>query len=371
MPKIIFIAGTRPEAIKLAPVIKKFQEYNQILESLICSTGQHREMLKQAFLDFELSPDIDLALMSPGQSLAGLSSKLFQAVDDMLEREKPDWILVQGDTTTVMVASLCAFYKGIGVGHIEAGLRSFDRFHPFPEEINRKVTGLVADKHFPPTPGARENLIREGVPESAIKVTGNTVIDALLWMAGKVRLEKPLLPPPVERVLAEQKNYVLITGHRRESFGQGFENICLAIRELAHMFTQTAFIYPVHLNPNVQKPVLDILGDVPGVLLIEPQTYKPFVRLMDGCALILTDSGGIQEEAPSLGKPVLVMRDVTERPEGVEAGTSKLVGPNRDTIIREVTSLLTDDQAYAAMAQAQNPYGDGQASRRIFETMSN
>lgn len=369
--KIIFLAGTRPEAIKLSPVVKCFKENTNNNQSLLCSTGQHKEMLDQAFKDFEIEPDIDLAVMQPRQTLACLSSSLFLAIDNLMEQEQPDWIIVQGDTTSVMVASLCAFYRGIKVAHVEAGLRSFDRFHPFPEEINRRVAGLVADMHFPPTPGARDNLIREGTPEKSITVTGNTVIDALLWMVQKVRQEQPALPSQVEYILSRQKPYVLITGHRRESFGQGFENICLAIRDLAAAFPEVAFIYPVHLNPNVQKPVMDILGSVPGVLLVQPQTYKPFVRLMDGCKLILTDSGGIQEEAPSLGKPVLVMREVTERPEGVEAGTSKLVGANRENITGEVTKLLTNDQAYKAMARAQNPYGDGSASKRIYTVISN
>ncbi len=367
--KIIFLAGTRPEAIKMAPVVRHFRENAGDIEALLCSTGQHKEMISQAFQDFELVPDMDLAVMQPGQTLASLSSALFSAIDAMLDAEKPDWIMVQGDTTTVMVASLCAFYRGVKVGHVEAGLRSFDRFHPFPEEINRRIAGLVADHHFPPTHSDGQNLITEGVHQKAITVTGNTVIDALLWMVQKVRGEKPQLPSEVEGVLQQDKPFVLITGHRRESFGEGFLNICQAIRDLAQDFPDTAFIYPVHLNPNVQKPVLDILGQVPGVILTEPQAYKPFVRLMDNSTLILTDSGGIQEEAPSLGKPVLVMRDVTERPEGVRAGSSKLVGANRDNIYKEVSTLLTDSKSYEQMARVQNPYGDGRASERILEVM--
>ncbi len=367
--KIIFLAGTRPEAIKMAPVVRHFKEQGQGFQSLLCSTGQHKEMLAQAFLDFELTPDMDLAVMQPGQTLASLSAALFVAVDAMLEREKPDWIMVQGDTTTVMVASLCAFYRGVKVGHVEAGLRSHDRFHPFPEEINRRVAGLVADHHFPPTEGDRANLLREGTPDQSITVTGNTVIDALLWMAQKVRSQPPQLAPELEEVLGRGGRYVLITGHRRESFGDGFLNICQAIRDLALAFPDVAFIYPVHLNPNVQKPVLNILGDVPGVILTQPQTYKPFVRLMDNCNLILTDSGGIQEEAPSLGKPVLVMRDVTERPDGVTAGSSKLVGANRENIVKNVSALLEDQNAYDRMARVRNPYGDGLASERILQTM--
>ena len=368
--KIIFIAGTRPEAIKLAPVVRKFNAIPSKFQTILCSTGQHREMLNQAFQDFELTPDIDLDLMQPGQTLAELSARLFQALDKLLEQEQPHWIMVQGDTTTVMVASLCAFYRHIKVAHIEAGLRSFDSLHPFPEEINRRVTGLVADKHFAPTAGARDNLIREGVASESISVTGNTVTDALLWMVSKVRYEKPFLPSKVTMILEANKPYVLITGHRRESFGQGFENICLAIRDLAECYPEVSFIYPVHLNPKVQKPVQDILGSRTGIFLIEPQTYKPFVRLMDACTLILTDSGGIQEEGPSLGKPVLVMRNVTERPEGIEAGTSKLVGTNRENIVREVKLLLNDKQAYRQMARRENPYGDGRASDRIWEAMN-
>lgn len=371
MKKIIFLAGTRPEAIKLAPVIRFFREHaRDDMHVSLCSSGQHKEMLHQAFSDFELTPDIDLALMQPGQTLAGLSSKLFTAVDAMLEKETPDWLMLQGDTTTVMVASLCAFYRGIKVGHIEAGLRSFDRFHPFPEEINRRVTGLVADKHFAPTQGACDNLLREGVAAEDVLVTGNTVIDALLWMVRKIEKETaPLLPREVSGIISQQQPYILITGHRRESFGKGFEEICFAIRDLSVKFPWITFIYPVHLNPNVREPVMHILGDVPTVLLIEPQTYKPFVKLMHCSTLILTDSGGIQEEAPSLGKPVLVMRDVTERPEGVQAGTSKLVGTRRADIFREVSSLLTDDAAYKKMSMAHNPYGDGKASERIFNAL--
>ncbi len=369
MTKLIFLAGTRPEAIKLAPVVRYFREQAQTMETLLCASGQHREMLVQALRDFDLTPDLDLAVMQPGQTLAGLSASLFTAVDALLLQEQPEWIVLQGDTTTVMVAALAAFYRGVKVAHVEAGLRSHDRFRPFPEEINRRVAGLVADHHFPPTPAARDNLLREGVPAAAITVTGNTVIDALLWMVDQVRQTPPALPAEVEDILRQKRPYVLITGHRRESFGPGFQNICRAIRDLATAFPETTFIYPVHLNPNVQKPVLGILDHTPGVLLIEPQTYKPFIRLMDCCTLILTDSGGIQEEAPSLGKPVLVMREVTERPEGIHAGASKLVGANHDSIVKEVTTLLTNGNAYAQMAKVQNPYGDGAASARIYETI--
>ncbi len=369
MAKVVFIAGTRPEAIKIAPVVRYFREWAKEHQIVLCSSGQHKEMLAQALLDFQLEPDIDLAVMYPGQTLPTLSANLFTAVDKMLEDEQPDWIMVQGDTTTVMVASLCAFYRGVKVGHIEAGLRSFNRHHPFPEEINRRVTGLVADMHFAPTSGARDNLLMEGVAATDVVVTGNTVIDALLWMAEQVKSDRPALPPAMEELLDVGRRFVLITGHRRESFGQGFKNICLAIRDLAGVFPDTSFVYPVHLNPNVQKPVLDILGSCPGVLLLPPQPYKVFVRLMASCTLILTDSGGIQEEGPSLGKPVLVMRNVTERPEGVAAGTSLLVGADTENIVREVSRLLTNEEDYMRMAQQKNPYGDGRASERILETM--
>lgn len=370
MKKIVIMAGTRPEAIKLAPVARKFREHPEQFTTVLCSTGQHREMLAQAFQDFEISPDIDLALMQPGQTLAELSGRLFAAVDAMLAEEQPDWIMVQGDTTTVMIASLCAFYRKIKVAHVEAGLRSFNRFSPFPEEINRRVAGLVVDHHFPPTILAGKNLIKEGVPAENITVTGNTVVDALLWMAAKVKQSPPSLPQPLEHVVARKHPFVLITGHRRESFGTGFEDICLAIRDLAGIFPQVSFVYPVHLNPNVRAPVMEILGKIPGVLLTEPLPYKPFVRLMDACTLILTDSGGIQEEGPGLGKPVLVMRELTERPEGVEAGTSLLLGTDRQKIVGEVSRLLTDQAAYQRVAKIKNPYGDGNACEKIFRAMS-
>ena len=371
MKKVLFVAGTRPEAIKLAPVIRRFRgDGGERVSTVVCSTGQHKEMLEQAFRDFELVPDLDLALMQPGQTLAGLSARLFYALDELLEAQEPDWIVVQGDTTTVMVASLAAFYRGVKVAHVEAGLRSGDRFHPFPEEVNRRVAGLVADVHFAPTAGARDNLLREGVQPEAVHVTGNTVIDALLWMAEQVRQQKPALPEEVEELIADGRKYVLITGHRRESFGTGFENICAAIRDLSKMFPDTGFVYPVHLNPNVRRPVMEILEDVPGIHLIEPLSYKPFVRLMDGSSIVLTDSGGIQEEAPSLGKPVVVMRSVTERPEGVDRGTTKLVGTDRSAIVEHVSELLTNPETYEAIRETENPYGDGRASDRIYGVLS-
>jgi len=369
MKKIIFFVGTRPEAIKLASVVRYFRQHGQGIHVLLCSTGQHKEMLAQALSDFELTPDFNFALMQSSQSLSSLSAKLFENVDGLLNSEKPDWVMVQGDTTTAMITSLCAFYHGIKIAHVEAGLRSFDRLHPFPEEINRRVVGLVTDNHFAPTVLARKNLLREGVSLNNITVTGNTVIDALLWMVDTIRQDPPELPKEMEHVLADHHPYVLITGHRRESFGEGFNNICLAIRDLAEMFPQIRFVYPVHLNPNVQKPVMNILKSVSGVLLLPPQSYKPFIRLMDNCRLILTDSGGIQEEGPSLGKPVLVMRDVTERPEGIQAGTSKLVGTRRESIVEGVANILIHTGQDSKTYRVKNPYGDGTASKKIFDAM--
>jgi len=371
MKKILCFAGTRPEAIKLAPVIHALQSLHGQVEVMLCSTGQHREMLSQAFQDFRLNPDFDLEVMEPNQTLAGLSSRLFHSIDALLDEEKPEWILVQGDTTTVMVASLCAFYQKIKVAHVEAGLRSFDKHAPFPEEMNRRVASLVADIHFAPTEQARKNLEAEGIPSRQIIVTGNTVIDALLWMLPIVRAEEPPLPEEVERAAAADKKIVLITSHRREVFGSAFEQICLAIRELTEIHPEIHFVYPVHLNPNIQKPVQAILGNNERISLIAPQTYKSFVRLMDLAYLILTDSGGIQEEGSILGKPVLVMRDVTERSEGIAAGVSKLVGTKKEKIVAEVGLLLTDLGAYQTMAIIRSPYGDGKASERIAKEILN
>jgi UDP-N-acetylglucosamine 2-epimerase (non-hydrolysing) len=365
MKKIIVLVGTRPEAIKLAPVVHELKK-TVSFRVILCSTGQHREMLDQAFEDFELTPDINLNLMTQGQTLAGLSARLFTGLDELFEYEKPDCIVVQGDTTTVMIASFCAFYRGVKVAHVEAGLRTHQKRSPFPEEINRRVTGLLADIHFAPTRGASANLLNEGVDESSVIVTGNTVIDSLLWMARRVKEIPPTLPANIEELLKSSSRIVLITGHRRESFGMPFENICNAIRELAHKYTDVAFVYPVHLNPNVQSPVQRILNDVKGVILTEPMSYKPFVRLMASSEFILTDSGGIQEEAPSLGKKVLVMRDSTERPEGVQAGCCLLVGSEKNRIVEEVSRLLEQkNKAVSIDDNTQNPYGDGHAAYRI------
>jgi UDP-N-acetylglucosamine 2-epimerase len=367
--KILVCAGTRPEAIKMVPVFRALRARPDRFEVQLCSTGQHREMLRQAFADFGVAPDVELDVMVPNQSLAGLSARLFDAIDGLLAREHPHVLLVQGDTTTVQIAALCAFYRGILVGHVEAGLRSHNLRSPFPEELNRRIAGMVSDLHFAPTDAAKKNLLAEGVPADRVFVTGNTVIDALLWMAEDVRRQPPPLPREVESLVTEGRRFVLITGHRRESFGSGFEHMCEAIRQLASSHPDVFFVYPVHLNPHVRGPVHAILDGIPSVCLIEPQSYKPFVRLMDACTLIMTDSGGVQEEAPSMGKPVLVMRDVTERMEGVHTGVCKLVGTDTAAIVREASRLLDDSAEYDLMAKATNPYGDGHAAERIVSVL--
>lgn len=369
MTHVVVFVGTRPEGVKMAPVVKALRAHLEFRCTLV-STGQHREMLQRALADFGLGPDIDLDVMQPSQTLASLSSRLFAAIDEVLERLRPDWVLVQGDTTTVQVGALCAFYRHIRIGHVEAGLRSRDMLAPFPEELNRRVAGLVADLHFAPTPGAAENLYREGVSEGRVQITGNTGIDALLQIAAEVRRSPPSLPDEIARFLAHHPRIVLITGHRRENFGEGFQNICRAISQLAAENPEVGFLYPVHLNPQVRKPVFEIIRDRPNVLLSEPQEYRSFVHLMDRSTLILSDSGGVQEEAPSLGKPVLVMREVTERPEGIAAGCAELVGSSSERIIERVRALLHDKALYQRMAQAQNPYGDGAASGRIADALA-
>ena len=371
MYKILICAGTRPEAIKLAPLVRTLRLAPEIFQVKLCSTGQHREMLHQAFSDFDLVPDMDLEVMTENQTLSSLSARLFTKLDALYAQEKPDMVIVQGDTTTVTIASMCAFYRGIKVGHVEAGLRSFDMAAPFPEEFNRRVASVATNLHFCPTERARSNLLRENVPPADVFVCGNTVIDALLFMVEKVRSTPRPFRQEVERALDGGRRMVLITAHRRESFGEGFSNICQAIRHLSVKHPDVSFIYPVHLNPNVQKPVNETLGCCPGVVLTKPLTYRDFVQLMDRSYLILSDSGGIQEEAPSLGKPVLVMREVTERPEGIEAGTSKLVGTDVELITREVGRLLTDTDHYTRIAQIKNPFGDGRASERIASILKN
>lgn len=363
--KISIILGTRPEGIKLAPIIIELKTRSDVI-CHVCSTGQHREMLDQVLAIFGIKPDADLQLMRPNQTLAGLTSRVIEALDGYFIKEKPDLVLVQGDTTTVFCAALVAFYHRTPIGHVEAGLRTWDLNAPWPEEANRVLASRLTALHFAPTAGSCSNLMREGVPKNRIIVTGNTVIDALHLALRKVRKNPPRIPGLPKGIW--KRRMVLITGHRRENFGGGFEDICSSIAELAVKFKEVEFIYPVHLNPNVREPVNRILGGgarLPNVHLIEPLSYLPFVRLMAAAEVVLTDSGGVQEEAPGLGKPVLVMRDVTERPEAVRAGTVKLVGTERKKIVREMSLLLTDKKAYRRMAKAKNPYGDGKAAPRI------
>lgn len=368
--KISVIFGTRPEAIKLCPVVLALKA-DPAFDCKVCVTGQHREMLQQVLDVFGVVPDKDLALMQPNQTLGGLTSRAIAAIDEYLAMEKPDIVMVQGDTTTVLAGALSAFYHHIPVAHVEAGLRTWNMESPWPEEANRVLTTRLAKWHFCPTENNKANLLKEGVPENDIYVTGNTVIDALLMAKEKVNLNPPTIDGLPEGLMASDERMVLITGHRRENFGNGFENICMAIRNLAERFPETHFVYPVHLNPNVREPVGRILGEhcEKNVHLIEPQSYLPFVALMNRAYLILTDSGGVQEEAPSLGKPVLVMRDTTERPEAVTAGTVKIIGTERDSIEREATLLLMDSAEYNKMSAAVNPYGDGKAIERIVKIL--
>jgi len=370
--KVCLIFGTRPEAIKLAPVVKALRALAS-LHVEVCVTAQHREMLDQVLRVFDIAPDTDLALMKPHQTLGSFTSKAIAALDHHLASHHPDLIIVQGDTTTAFCAALAAFYQKIPVAHVEAGLRTGRKDSPFPEEMNRVLITHLADVHFAPTESARQNLMREGVAPDRIEVTGNTVVDALLLAIARARAEGTVIPGLPENLQAghAEPKLVLITGHRRESFGEGFQRICAAIAQLAKGFPEVAFVYPVHLNPNVMQPVRKFLGNLPNVHLLPPLDYLPFVALMDRCTLILTDSGGIQEEAPSLGKPVLVMRDKTERPEGIQAGTAKLVGTNVEAIFREVSNLLTNEEAYRTMAAAANPYGDGGACQRIANFLEN
>jgi len=366
MKKISFIFGTRPEAIKLCPLILAMQAQPDF-EPHVCVTAQHREMLDQVLEVFDIVPDVDLALMQPNQTLAGLTSRAIALIDNYTTEYQPDMVIVQGDTTTVFCTAMAAFYRQIPVGHVEAGLRTWNKFSPFPEEINRVLTTRVADLHFAPTQISRDNLLREGVDDKNIIVTGNTVIDALHIAVDQIRKKTPLVPGLPTNLINghEGKPLVLITGHRRENFGRGFIDICEAISTLAERFSDTAFVYPVHLNPNVREPVFRLLSNMDNVYLIEPLSYLPFIALMNRAKLILTDSGGVQEEAPSLGKPVLVMRDTTERPEAVDAGTVKLVGTDKRMIIDNVATLLTNEKIYSTMATAINPYGDGKACGRI------
>lgn len=361
--KVMTVIGTRPEAIKMAPVIKSLVTYSEEVECVVCITAQHREMLDQALKIFEIVPDYDLNVMNPNQSLSRLTANLLTALDEVIAIEKPDWILVQGDTTTAMVASLLAYYHRSKLGHVEAGLRTNDKFHPFPEEVNRRIADILADAYFAPTQNSRMNLIKEGVSSESIVVTGNTVIDALMMIAQRVA-DRPL----ESGISASIKNelLILVTVHRRESFGEPLENICKALARIASNYPdKVQIVYPVHLNPNVRKTVYEILSGIPNIALIEPVDYETLVGLMSKAYLILTDSGGIQEEAPSLHKPVLVLRDVTERPEAIEAGAAKLVGTDADRIYSETVRLIEEPETYDQMSKTINPYGDGQASQRI------
>lgn len=367
MMRVLSIFGTRPEAVKMAPVIHRLTSHQDV-ESLVCVTAQHREMLDQVLNLFGITPDHDLNLMKPNQPLAEITAAVFTHLDPVFKAVKPDWVLVQGDTTTVMAAALLAYYHRIRIGHIEAGLRTGDKWQPFPEEINRRVAGVVADLHFAATEWAKNNLLTEGVAQEKIYVTGNPVIDALQWVAKKpydvsqIGLPDGLLENPDARL-------VLVTAHRRENFGEPLVRIITALRELAGSYDDVHFVYPVHPNPNVHEPVHDRLGDVKNITLLPPLDYLPWVHLMKRATLLLTDSGGLQEEAPGLGVPVLVMRQVTERPEGIEAGCVRLVGTDTDKIIGETRRLLDDPEAHAAMAQAINPYGDGRAAERIVQAL--
>lgn len=367
--RILSIFGTRPEAVKMAPVLKELEAHRSI-QSITCVTAQHREMLDQVLDLFKIHPDIDLNLMRPNQNLSRLTSELLTHIDPVLEKVEPDWVLIQGDTTTVMAASLAAFYRRIRVGHVEAGLRTGDRWQPFPEEINRKVAGVIADLHFAPTGHARQNLLKEGVPDWRIKVTGNPVIDALRF------IRRQPAPKEIKDLLMKLeihpkgRQLILVTAHRRENFGRPLESICFALKRLAERYRGSLeIVYPVHLNPNIHKPVHQLLKGVTNITLLRPQPYLNLVHLLKSAKLVLTDSGGIQEEATGLGIPTLVLREVTERPEGLDAGVLKLVGTNPDYIFNEASRLLDNKPAWAAMAKAANPFGDGHAARKIVQAV--
>ena len=356
---LLVVFGTRPEAIKLAPLILKLRQQFKVK---ICVTGQHREMLDQVLRVFKINSDFDLNLMKPNQNLTSLTSGVLEGVHSVLEKEHVDWIIVQGDTTTSMAAAVAAFYKKINIAHVEAGLRTSEKFSPFPEEINRQLTSRLADIHFAPTEKNRDSLIQENIPPEKIFVTGNTVIDALQWVLKNI--PEPVWDLPFH---PSDKRMILVTGHRRENFGEGFQNICKAIKTLAVKNPNVEFVYPVHLNPNVQKPVKTLLANQHNIHLIEPLDYQKFVHFMNRSYFILTDSGGVQEEAPSIGKPVLVMRDTTERPEAVEAGTVMLVGTDQNQIVKNSQKLIDDKTHYQGMSFSHNPYGDGKASERIMK----
>ncbi len=382
MKKIMLVFGTRPEAIKMAPLVKEFQKHPEEFETIVCVTGQHREMLDQVLKIFDIRPDYDLNIMKQGQDLYDVTARVLTGMRDIFKVCRPDVVLVHGDTTTSTAAALAAFYQQIPVGHVEAGLRTHNIYSPWPEEMNRQITGRIAEYDFAPTPLSRENLLRENVSEEKITVTGNTVIDALYWVVDKIKSDNAL-NSELEEVLknagydvnrlAEGRKLVLITGHRRENFGDGFINMCTAIKDLTVKYPEVDFVYPMHLNPNVRKPIHAVFGEdlshFDNMFFIEPLEYLSFVYLMEKSTIVLTDSGGIQEEAPGLGKPVLVMRDTTERPEALDAGTVKLVGTDYGKILDSVSELLDDPVAYEKMSKAVNPYGDGKACGRIVERL--
>lgn len=382
MKKIMLVFGTRPEAIKMAPLVKEFQKYPESFQTLVCVTGQHREMLDQVLRIFDIVPDFDLDIMKHGQDLYDVTSRVLLGMRDVLTAARPDVVLVHGDTTTSTAAALAAFYQQIPVGHVEAGLRTHNVFSPWPEEMNRQITTRIASYHFAPTPLSRKNLLQEGIADELITVTGNTVIDALRWVVDKIVKDESLnhrLAGGLKKAgydmsrLGSSRRLVLITGHRRENFGESFLNICQAIKDLTVRYPEVDFVFPMHPNPNVRQPIREVFGeklsDQGNMFFIEPLEYLSFVYLMEKASIVLTDSGGIQEEAPGLGKPVLVMRDTTERPEALEAGTVKLVGTSRDTIVNELSRLLDDPASYELMSQALNPYGDGKACGRIVERL--
>ena len=374
MKKILLVIGTRPEAIKMAPLVKEIQKDMENFETKICVTAQHREMLDQVLDLFQITPDYDLNIMKPGQDLYNVTSSILLKIKSILEECNPDIVLVHGDTATTFATSLAAYYQKIKVAHVEAGLRTGNLYSPWPEEGNRRLTSILTDCHFSPTETSKQNLLNEGVNKSKIIVTGNTVIDALWFVVKRIKSDESLRLKIENKIFQSgfhglNSKFILVTGHRRENFGQGFVNICEALKVLAINNPDINILYPVHLNPNVRKPVNELLSSVSNIKLVEPFQYEEFIYLMSKSYLILTDSGGIQEEAPSLGKPVLVMRDTTERPEAVEAGTVKLVGSNQDNIVKEVQKLLNNNSEYQNMSKAHNPYGDGNASKKIINIL--
>jgi UDP-N-acetylglucosamine 2-epimerase (non-hydrolysing) len=367
MNKLLFVFGTRPEAIKLCRLVIALKAYHREFHTVTCVTAQHREMLDQVLRSFDVEPDYDLNLMKKNQTLFDITTNILNKLDGIIRKEKIDIVIVQGDTTTTFAAALAAYYNRVSVGHVEAGLRTGDKYSPFPEEMNRKLTTSLSDIHFAPTESNRKNLLAEGIPEERIIVTGNTVIDALLWVRDKIRIEQKKFAELAK--INFSKRVILITGHRRENFGQGFVNLCNALKDIAVRNADVEIVYPVHLNPNVRQPVNAILSGIGNIKLLEPLDYEPFVHLMDRSYFIITDSGGVQEEAPSLGKPVLVTRSTTERPEALDSGAVKLVGTDRQRIINESQQLLSDKDVYRRMSIVQNPYGDGHACERIIKAL--